>query len=63
MRTILSCMETRASSCINSFIFVVCYKQRIISVNEDTKEHNNENKTLACKVFHRMASLIKCNKQ
>ena len=40
MYTFLSRMETRASSPISSFIFVVCHiKQRILSVNEDSNEH------------------------
>ena len=34
MRTLMSRMETRASSLIIFFIFVDCHKQRIISVYE-----------------------------
>ena len=37
--TVMSHMETRASSLINSLISVVCHKQRIIFVYEDTKVH------------------------
>ena len=37
--TLMSRMETRASSLILSFIFVDCHKQRIISVYEDTNIH------------------------
>ena len=36
---VLSRMETRASSQNYCVMFVVCHKQRIISVNEDTNEH------------------------
>lgn len=39
LQTFLSCMETRASSPINSLLFVVCHKLRNISVNKDTNEH------------------------
>ena len=35
-RTLMSCMETRASGLIIFFIFEDCHKQRIISVYEDT---------------------------
>ena len=35
-RTLMSRMETRASSLIIFFIFVDCHKPRIISVYEDT---------------------------
>ena len=38
-RTLMSRMETRASSLITFFIFVDCHKQRIISVYEDTNVH------------------------
>ena len=38
-RTLMSRMETRASSLIIYFIFVDCHKQRIISVYEDTNVH------------------------
>ena len=38
-RTLISRMETRASSLIIFFIFVDCHKQRIISVYEDTNVH------------------------
>ena len=38
-RTLMSRMETRASSQIIFFIFVDCHKQRIISVYEDTNVH------------------------
>ena len=38
-RTLMSRMETRASSRIIFFIFVDCHKQRIISVYEDTNVH------------------------
>ena len=38
-RTLMSRMETRASSLIIFFIFVDCHKQRIISVYEDTDVH------------------------
>ena len=37
--TFMSCMETRASSLINSFICVDCHEQRIVSVYEDTNVH------------------------
>ena len=37
--TLMSRMETRASSLIMFFIFVDCHKQRIISVYEDTNVH------------------------
>ena len=37
--TLMSRMETRASSQIKFFIFVDCHKQRIISVYEDTNVH------------------------
>ena len=36
-RTLMSRMETRASSLIICFIFADCHKQGIISVYEDTK--------------------------
>ena len=52
-RSLMSRMETRASSLIICFIFVDYHKERIISVYEDT------NKSVACKVFHRLAFLIK----
>ena len=35
-RTLMSRIETRASSLIIFFLFVDCHKQRIISVLEDT---------------------------
>ena len=38
-RTLMSRMETRASSLIIFFIFVDYHKQRIISVYEDTNVH------------------------
>ena len=38
-RTLMSRMETRASSLIIFSIFVDCHKQRIISVYEDTNIH------------------------
>ena len=38
-RTLMSRMETRASSLIIFFIFVDCHKQRIISVYKDTNVH------------------------
>ena len=38
-RTLMSHIETRASSLIIFFIFVDCHKQRIISVYEDTNVH------------------------
>ena len=38
-RTLMSRMETRASSLIILFIFVDFHKQRIISVYEDTNVH------------------------
>ena len=38
-RTSLSSIATRASSLINSFIYVHCHKQRIVSVNEDRNVH------------------------
>ena len=38
-RTLMSRMETRASSLIIVFIFVDYHKQRIISVYEDTNVH------------------------
>ena len=37
--TLMSRMETRASSLNAFFIFVDCHKQRIISVYEDTNVH------------------------
>ena len=37
--TLMSRMETRASSLIMFFIFVDCHKQRISSVYEDTNVH------------------------
>ena len=40
-RTLMSRMETRASSLIISIILVDCHKQRIISVYEDTKVQQN----------------------
>ena len=39
VRTLMSHMETRASSLIIFFIFVDCHKKRIISVYEDTNVH------------------------
>ena len=39
VHTFMSSMETSTSSLINSFIFVDCLKQRIISVYEDTNVH------------------------
>ena len=56
--TLMTRMETRASSLITFFIFVNCHKQRIISVYEDTNVHY-VNKSVTCKVFHRLALLIK----
>ena len=41
-RTFMSCIEMRSSNLINSFIFVDCHKQRIISVYEDTTLHQLE---------------------
>ena len=38
-RTLMSRIETRATSLIFFFIFVDCHKQRIISVYEDTNVH------------------------
>ena len=38
-RTLMSRIESRASSIIIFFIFVDCHKQRIISVYEDTNVH------------------------
>ena len=38
-RTLMSRMETRASSLIICFIFVDCHKERIISVYEDKNVH------------------------
>ena len=38
-RTLMSRMETRASSIIIIFIFVDCHKQRITSVYENTNVH------------------------
>ena len=38
-RTLMSRMETRASSLITFFIFVDCHKQIIISVYEDINVH------------------------
>ena len=35
----MSHIATRASSLINSFIFVHCHKQRIVSVYEDRNMH------------------------
>ena len=43
-RTLMSRMETRASSLIIFFIFVDKHKQRIISVYEDTNEHKVKQK-------------------
>ena len=58
-RTLMSRMETRASSPIIFFIFVDYHKQRVSSVYKDTKVHQ-VNKSLACKVFHRLASHSAC---
>ena len=38
-RTSMSRIASRASSLINSFIFVHCHKQRIVSVYEDRNVH------------------------
>ena len=38
-RTFMSRIATKASSLINSFIFVHCHKQRIVSVYEDRNVH------------------------
>ena len=40
----MSRIATRASSLINSFIFVNCHKQRIVSVYEDRNMHLLEQK-------------------
>ena len=37
--TLMSRMETRASSLTTFFIFVDCHKQRIVSVYEDANVH------------------------
>ena len=44
VRTLMSRMETRASSLIIYFIFVDCHKQRIISVYEDTNVYKVKQK-------------------
>ena len=56
MRTFMLHIAMKASSLINYFIFVHCHKQRIVSVYEDRNMHLL--KSVACKVFHRLALII-----
>ena len=57
-RTLMSRIETRASGLIIFFIFVDCHKQGIIPYMK-TKTYIKLNKSVACKVFHKLALLIK----
>ena len=42
-RTLMSRIAMRASSLINSFVFVHCHKQRLVSVYEDRIVYHYEN--------------------
>ena len=56
-RTSMSRVATRSSSLINSFIYVLCHKESFLYMKTETCI--NKNKSVACKVFHRLALITR----